>query len=240
MNEISPYKEDTRQVVVVRSSENARGMSVEKKFKYTFIGIGVLSGLIFLGSRFLRKEKKSKSDAKSFKEGSPEAIASQIRLAIENKNRFGINLTRLREILIGIDNLTQMSAIRTAYNDQYHILMNDDIKSHITLSEFDELLAIMDAKPEKPGGIVSKAILYKAWAARLDAAFRKTYSIFPGTDEEAITKVFIEIPAQQDFIQVGKSFNTQFKPKDLITELKSELGNEYLNYMKIITTKRKK
>jgi len=62
-------------------------MSVEKKLKYTVAGIGVLTGLFFLGRRLIRKEKKANADGKSFETGSPEAISSQIRLALENKNR---------------------------------------------------------------------------------------------------------------------------------------------------------
>ena len=214
-------------------------MSIEKKLKYTVVGIGVLTGLFFLGRRLIRKEKKANADGKSFETGSPEAISSQIRLALENKNRIGINLTQLRQILIGIPSKSQMQAIRTAYFNQYQKLMNDDIKSKISLSEFDELLAIMDGKPEKSGSVPT-SVQYKAWARRMDAAFRKTFSVFPDTDKEAITAVFVEVPSQQAFIEVGKSYNTQFKPKDFITELKSELGSDYLKYMKIITTKRKK
>ena len=107
-------------------------MSIEKKLKYTVVGIGVLTGLFFLGRRLIRKEKKANADSKSFETGSPEAISSQIRLALENKNRIGINLTQLRQILIGIPSKSQMQAIRTAYFNQYQKLMNDDIKSKIS------------------------------------------------------------------------------------------------------------
>lgn len=215
------------------------GMSLEKKLKYGLVGLGVATGLFLLGRRFVRKTKKTSSDAKSFESGSPEAIASQIKLALENKNRFGINLTQLRRILISIPSTSQMQAIRKAYFNQYQSLMNDDIKNKLSLSEYDEVLAIMDGKPEKSGKVPT-AVQYRAWARRLDAAFRKTFSVFSDTDEEAITAVFVEVPSQQAFIEVAKSYNTQFKPKDFIRELKAELGSDYLKFMKIITGKRKK
>lgn len=214
-------------------------MSLEKKIKYSLVGLGVLSGLFLLGRRFIRKTKKASSDAKSFDAGSPEAISSQIRLALENKNRIGINLTQLRQILIAIPSKSQMQAIRTAYSNQYQSLMNDDIKNKLSLSEYDELLAIMDGKPDK-SGTVPTAVQYKAWARRMDAAFRKTFSIFPDTDKEAVMAVLVEVPSQQAFIEVGKSYNLQFKPKDFITELKAELGKDYLKYMQVVISKRKK
>lgn len=220
------------------NSPNA-GMGIEKTIKYSLIGLGVVSGLVLLTRRMIRKSKKANSDAKSFEAGSPEAISSQIKLALENKNRIGINLTQLRQILIAIPSKSQMQAIRTAYSNQYQSLMNDDIKNKLSLSEYDELLAIMDGKPEKTGSVPT-AVQYKAWARRLDAAFRKTFSVFPDTDKEAITAVFVEVPSQQAFIEVAKSYNTQFKPKDCIRELKSELGGDYLKFMALITNKRKK
>lgn len=61
----------------------------------------------------------------------------------------------------------------------------------------------------------------------------------PGTDEEAIKAVFIEIPTQSAFVQVGTAFQLLYNT-NLLTALKSELEFwEYEPMMKIITSKPK-
>jgi hypothetical protein len=63
---------------------------------------------------------------------------------------------------------------------------------------------------------------YEAWAKRLKAAFDKTYGFIPGTDEEAIRAVFVEIPSRKAFAQVAKAYSVLFS-KNLMTDLKGEL-----------------
>jgi hypothetical protein len=100
------------------------------------------------------------------------------------------------------------------------------------------MLQIIAAKPDKEGQAPTTN-QYTAWAKRLKAAFDKTYSFIPGTDEDAIKAVFSEIPTQNAFIQVGKAYSKEFG-ENIITVLKSELEVwEYGEYMKIITSKRK-
>ncbi len=113
--------------------------------------------------------------------------------------------------------------------------MSDELQ----LTEYNEMLQIMQGKPEKDGKVPYLA-QYNAWAKRLKAAFDKTYAFIPGTDEEAIKAVFTEIPTQTAFVNVGKVYNKLYNT-NLITALKSELEfYEYNDYMKIITSKPKK
>ena len=78
-----------------------------------------------------------------------------------------------------------------------------------------------------------------SWARRLKAAFDITYGPFPGTDEDAIKAVFMEIPSQAAFAQVGIAYKKEYS-KDLISDLKSELEFwEYAPMMQIINTKPK-
>jgi hypothetical protein len=113
------------------------------------------------------------------------------------------------------------------------------MKSELESSEYDEMLFIKESKPEKTGQKIAKEVLYKNWAKRLKSAFDKTYSFLPGTDENAVKAVFMEIPTQQDFVNMGKAYQREYK-RSFISDLKSELEYwEYPTYMNLIVKKPK-
>jgi hypothetical protein len=87
------------------------------------------------------------------------------------------------------------------------------------------MLAIISAKPERgkvliPPKLTSEQLL--SWAKRLRAAFKITYGWFPGTDEDAIKAVFMEIPTQAAFGQVALAYKKEYGD-DLMKDLQSEL-----------------
>ena len=74
---------------------------------------------------------------------------------------------------------------------------------------------------------------------RLKAAFDISYGPFPGTDEDAIKAVFMEIPTQSDFLKTGIAYHQEFN-RNLTKDLKTELEFwEYETFMQIINTKPK-
>jgi hypothetical protein len=116
-----------------------------------------------------------------------------------------------------------------------------DMKSELTTSEYNEMLAIIAGKPNKasssPAPIGQQQ--YTAWAKRLKAAFDITYWFVPGTDEPAIKAVFLEMPTQLDFQKTALVYKSLYGA-DLISDLKSELEFwEYGSYMAIINNKPK-
>jgi hypothetical protein len=117
-----------------------------------------------------------------------------------------------------------------------------DLKDELSTSEYNEMLAIIAGKPDKTD---SDHILqigqqqYLAWAKRLKAAFDISYWFIPGTDEDAVKSVFIEIPTQTDFEKVAVAYKSEFG-NDLIGDLKEELEIwEYAPYISIINNKPK-
>jgi hypothetical protein len=215
-----------------------QGMSLKEKLAYTLLaGLGI-SAVVFFGSRLIKKNRAKQSDAKSFQQGNPETTAKQIKMAFENDGKFGTDVKALRTLLITVKSKAELEKIRKAYQKQFNSPMFAEMSKELQSSEYREMLQIMEGKPEKAGQALTEK-QYLAWAKRLKAAFEKTYSFFPGTDEAAIKAVFIEVPTHHAFIQIGKAYYKEYKA-NLITDLKSELEFwEYMNYMKLITTKPK-
>jgi hypothetical protein len=214
-------------------------MSVKEKILYTLFGVGGLVGLTWWGSKKIKGAIENKAQGKSFNEGTPETYAKQIKMAFENDGYFGTDTKALRTTLIAIKSKAELKKVFDAYTKEYHKNMYKDMSDELQLTEYNEMLQIMQGKPDKTGTVPTN-VQYDAWAKRLKAAFDKTYSFIPGTDEAAIKAVFTEIPTQTAFINVGKAYNKLYSA-NLITDLKSELEfYEYGDYMKIITAKPKK
>lgn len=232
MQAISPYYKQSPAPI-------KEGFSLKEKIAYGIAtGLVIGAGVYFI-HRAVKKSKEKKSDSKSFEDGSPQTIAKQIKMAFENDGVPGTDLDKLRRIMSALKSKEQFTQVQKEYEKQFHSLLLQDMKGELESSEYDEMLYIKESKPDKAGGKIPLDTLYKNWARRLKAAFEKTYSIFPGTDEKNIKAVFSEIPTQKDFIQVGLSYYRLYKA-NLITDLKSELEYwEYPDYMKIIALKPK-
>jgi len=227
--------------LVDRQNRNNNNQEGGGKFKISYAILGVLgvSGLVYLTTRLIKKSIAANSDKKSFEDGTPATIAKQIKMAFENDGQFGTDTKALRELLVKIKSKKELEDVRKEYQKQFNSQLYSDMSKELQSSEYREMLQIMEGKPDKPGSPLS-AKQFTAWAKRLKAAFDKTYSFIPGTDEAAIKAVFNEVPTQAAFVSVGKAYQQEYK-RDFIKDLKSELEIwEYADYMKIITRKPKK
>lgn len=213
-------------------------MSLREKLLWSFLGAAGLTGLVVLGRKIVLNKIEDKAQSKSFDDGTSQTIAKQIYMAFDNDGNFGTDTKALRQILINIKSKKQLKEVFDEYKHEYHSNMYLDMGKELQTSEYNEMLQIMAAKPEKTGG-APPTNQYSAWAKRLKAAFDKTYSFIPGTDESAIKAVFTEIPTQKAFIQVGVAYKKEYGD-NLIEALKGELEIwEYGDYMSIITSKPK-
>ncbi len=227
--------------LVAGQNRNKSGQEGGGKFKISYAILGVLgvSGLVYLTTRLIKKSIAANSDKKSFEDGTPATIAKQIKMAFDNDGQFGTDTKALRELLVKIKSKKELEDVRKEYQKQFNSQLYSDMSKELQSSEYREMLQIMEGKPDKPGSPLS-AKQFTAWAKRLKAAFDKTYSFIPGTDEAAIKAVFNEVPTQAAFVSVGKAYQQEYK-RDFIKDLKSELEIwEYADYMKIITRKPKK
>lgn len=214
--------------------------SLKEKILYGFGGAIVLAGSFFLGRKIIRKGISNKEENKTLEEGTPATWAKQIKMAFENDGWPGTDMEKLRATLREIPSKEEMNKTGKSYKKLYASSMLSDMSSELQTTQYNEMLSIMAAKPEKKGGKpADTGKQFEEWAKRLKAAFDKTYGPLPGTDEDAIKAVFTEIPTQAAFLQVGKSYYKLYS-KNLIEELKGELEAwEYPSYMAIILKKPK-
>lgn len=220
--------------------QSQKSFSLKEALGYTLAaGLGI-GAIIYFGSRKVKQKKTDKSDSLSFDVGTPEYKAKQIKMFFENEHWPGSDIVKLRHLLTQVSSQEEMNKIKAAYFLQNRSVLDNDMKKNLQSSEFIELSQIIAAKPKKAGQKVSGDVIFRSWAIRLKAAFDKQYGPFPGTDEKAIATVFNEIPTHQAFINTGVSYYKEYK-RNLMSDLKDELtSSEYLENMKIITSKPKK
>ncbi len=212
--------------------------SMKENIFYSLLAAAGITTAVIFGKKFIQKKIADKSESKTLIEGTPETLAKQIKMAFENDGYFGTDTKALRNVLQKISNKAELDKVFKAYQKQYQSNMYKDMSDELQATEYNEMLQIMQGKSDKPGQAPTQ-VQFTAWAKRLKAAFDKTYSFIPGTDEPAIKAVFMEIPTQNAFINVGKAYYKEYSA-NLITDLKSELEMwEYGDYMKIITSKPK-
>ncbi|MDO8998316.1 MAG: hypothetical protein Q7W45_01020 [Bacteroidota bacterium] len=228
---IVPYKHE--------QANKSEGLSLKEKIGLTLLSIAGLGGLIWWGTTAIKNKVEDKAHAKSFDDGNPETLAKQIKMAFENDGYWGTDMEKLRATIISIESKEQLNKVFKAYKKEYHRNMYLDMSDELQASQYNELLQIIATKPEKKGAKPTQSF-YTAWAKRLKAAFDKTYSFIPGTDEPAIKAVFAEIPTQLDFVKTGMEYKRMYAT-DLMEALKSELEYwEIGDYLKIILSKPKK
>jgi hypothetical protein len=224
------------QNMVVPTPMQQESWTLKEKLVYSLIGLVVVGGTIFVARKMVLNRKADKEANKSFDDGSDATYATQIKMAFENDGWPGTNTNALRTVLRQISSKDELKAVAKSYENHYHQNMYDDMKSELQSTEYNEMLQILAAKPQKKG-TVSQVVAYEAWAKRMKAAFDKVYGPFPGTDSDAIVAVFNEIPTQAVFVQVAARYKMMYGT-NMLDDLKSESEfGQYDNWMKIITSK---
>src|SRR6266498_1876042 len=216
--------------------------TLKEKLTYGIVSVVVLGGSFFIGRTLIRKARSTSEEKKTYEEDNPAAYAQKLKMAFENDNYFewGTDEEAIRQVLRNVQSKDEFKKIINSYQKLYARSLMMDLKSELTTSEYNEMLAIIAGKPDKIGANYISQIgqqQYLAWAKRLKAAFDISYWFIPGTDEDAVKAVFMEIPTQAAFEQVTIAYKKEYG-NDLISDLKSELEFwEYGPYMEIINNK---
>jgi len=223
-------------------SPQQEGLTLKEKLAFSLAGIILLGGAVILVRNMVRKQRSDAEEGKTYIDGSAATFAKQVRMAFENDGWFGTNIQALRETIARIPSRQIMRQVIDSYQRLYNRSLLRDMESELQASEYNEMLAIISAKPERYNAntpVQLTSAHYQGWAARLKAAFDKSYGPLPGTDENAVKAVFTEIPTQTAFVQTGIAYRSLYS-RDLIADLKAELEFwEYGPYMQIITQKPK-
>lgn len=217
--------------------------TLKEKLQYAAVGIVLIGGSYFIGRSILRNAAQKREATKSAKEGSPADYAQRIKMAFENDGWWGTDVEALRTVLREIPSKDVFYTVVRSYNAGGKSMMTD-MKSELTSTEYNEMLAIVGGKPDKSGSSNSKTQIgepqYLEWAKRLKAAFDYTWFMgLPGTDEDAVRSVFVEIPSQADYDKVAGVYKGKYG-QSLSDRLGEELEFwEYGPMMEIIKSKPK-
>jgi hypothetical protein len=212
--------------------------TLKEKILFSLLGVVVVGGTIYIGRKIILDKIANKEENKSFEDGTSATSAKQIKMAFENDGWPGTDTESLRSTLREIPSKEEFAKVVKSYQKLYNGNLIKDMSDELQSTEYNEMLQILAAKPDKKGQAPSP-IAYTAWAKRMKAAFDKEYGFFGGTDAEAIIAVFNEIPTQTAFVKVAVEYKRLYGT-NMLEEMKSESEfGQYDEWMKIITAKRK-
>lgn len=199
------------------------------------LGLVVAGGTILLVSKVIKTSISNTEEKKSLETNSPSAYAKQIKLAFENDGWWGTDEEALRAVLRRISTKSFFKEVAASYKKLYGDPITKEMQDELTSGEYEEMMMIISSKPERPGD--TAVVNHLAWAKRLHAAVSISYGIFPGTDEDAIKAVFLEIPTQTDFKKVQAVYEKEYA-ETLISALQSDLSYSDLSTMLQIISKK--
>ena len=226
------------------STEKHDDFTLKEKLTYSIVGLVVLGGSFFIGRTVVRGARSNSEQKKTYDDGSAAAFAQQIKMAFENDNYFGWGTDEdsIRTVIRKIPSKEEFKKVINSYQKLYTKSLMTDLKNELAATEYNEMLSIIAGKPDRITGNYKPVLTvqqYLAWVKRLKAAFDSTNWFMPGTDEEAIKAVFLEIPTLSDFQKLSALYQKEYG-SDLIAALKSELEFwEYGSIMDVINKKPK-
>jgi hypothetical protein len=219
-------------VVNTRPTSNLKEVVI-----YSAVGLVLIGGTIFLTSKFAKNAISKAEEKKALETDSATSYAKQIKMAFDNDGWWGTDEVVLRNTLRSIPSKAFYKDVAGSYKRLYNSALTADMQSELTSTEYEEMLMIIASKPEKEGGAVE--LNYLAWAKRIRNAVSVYYGIFPGTDEEAIKAVLLEIPTQDAFQKVQTAYFKEYGDA-LITDLQGDLSQSYLDEFTSIVKKKPK
>lgn len=214
-------------------------LTLKEKVLYTGGSVLLAVGTFFLGRKLIRSLVSNREERKTLSEDSPATYAKQIKMAFENDGWPGTDTPTLRNIIRQIPSKQVFGKVAASYQKLYSSSIYRDMSDELQTTEYNEMLSIINAKPDRIGkkGEIQQLTekSYTEWAKRMKAAFDKTYGPFPGTDEDAVKAVFTEMPTQAAFVETAKAYQKLYD-SSMMDDLKDEM-DDYMDYMKIITSK---
>ena len=236
---VTTYQSKPSPVQAVQpTQQDKETWTLKEKILFSLLGVVVVGGTIYIGRKIILNKIANKEENKSFEDGTSATSAKQIKMAFENDGWPGTDTEALRDTLREIPSKEEFAKVVKSYQKLYNGNLIKDMSDELQTTEYNEMLQILAAKPDKKGQAPSP-VAYTAWAKRMKAAFDKEYGFFGGTDAEAIIAVFNEIPTQTAFVKVALEYKRLYGT-NMLEDMKSESEfGQYDEWMKIITAKRK-
>lgn len=170
-----------------------------------------LVGLIawFFIRRSIKNAQAKKVQNLSFGTDKHATWAKQFKLAFDNDGWWGTDVPLVRTTMRAIPSKEDFTKVQQAYTKMFKgANLVADMSDELTKLEYDEMLAIKNAKPQDAKGATGVKIYDPVgWAKRFHAALDYIWLGFmPGTDEDAIKAVFQEMPNKQAFYNTAVAY----------------------------------
>lgn len=190
------------------------------------LGISVVAFIaIKFASNKIRNAIASNTESNSFGESNHATWAKQLKMAFDNDGWWGTDEASIRRVLLSVPSKEDFTKVQSQYKKLYKGRnLIKDMTGELKTTEYNEMLAILQSKPEKARDAVEGRIYDPhGWATRLYNAMSIYYAGFiPGTDEEAIMAVLNEIKTQKEFEDIKDAYQSMYG-SSLETDLDGDL-----------------
>ena len=189
------------------------------------LGISVVAVIaIKFASSQVRNVIANKEENESFGEKQHSTWAKQLKMAFDNDGWWGTDEQAIRQVLRAMPSQEDFQKVQTSYRKLYKgANLIEDLTDELKATEFNEMLAILQSKPEKAKDAGQPIYNPHAWAKRLYSAMSIYYMGFiPGTDEEAITAVFSEMKSKKAFEDTKQAYQSLYATS-LVDDLDGDL-----------------
>ncbi|MBD3638162.1 MAG: hypothetical protein HUJ25_12490 [Crocinitomicaceae bacterium] len=237
--------------VVVQTEKQSWWQSLDpeqrRRINTIAIGLGIsliAATTIFFGIRLYRNQVAKHEENRSLGRNKHSTWAKLIQNAFDNNGWPGTDEKLLRDTLREIPSKEDFRKVQASYR---RLFRGDNLVEEMTgelkQSEYNEMLAIINSKPEKAKDAQQGAVIYDphGWAKRLNAAFNYRWGgFFWGTDEEAVEAVIAELPTQQAYLDTAVAYLDLYGVT-LETDIAGDLSSsEIEKYRQIIRNKPRK
>ena len=206
------YEVSTKQNSVWNSLDDGDRKFYAKIIAGTLLAAGAVTIMLLGYNRYKYAIAKATED-KAFGNDKHSTWAKQFKQAFDNDGWWGTDVKLVRRTMTAIPSMEDFEIVKKEYKKLTtggNLIM--DLSDELTKLEYEEMLAIMKAKPQKSKGAENvKVYDPKSWAKRLNAAVNYTWIGFlPGTDEDAIRTVFREFPNRKAYFDTAAAYKKMY------------------------------
>lgn len=213
--------ENEKPNIIIEQPKNS-GSNIKEVVIYTAIGLVLVGGTLYIGNKLLHKGISNTEEKKALEPNSTTSQAKQLKMAFDNDGWWGTDEELIRRTLRGLPDKKTYKEVAASYKKLYNSPLTKDMQDELTSTEYDEMMNILAAKPEEYKKGTPVNYNYLAWAKRIRSAVSVYYWIFPGTDEDAIKAVYLEIPTQAAFSKVKSAYKNEYGD-DMMTDITGDL-----------------
>lgn len=221
--------------------QKAAGSGTAKTLLWAGLGAAGLTAAILIGRKLILNTIENRNEGKTLEEGSPHAYAKQFKMAFENDLvlDLGTDEHSVYATMQKIASKDEYKKTAAAYTKLYHQPLEEDLYSELTSDEYNYVMALLAAKPEKTGQQAAETLPLVQWSKALYDAFEYTILGMPGTDEDAINEVIGKVPTLSAFTKLAQRYAGIYN-QNLLTRLRDELTDEEYNQVMLSLSKKPK